>query len=49
MYNRKGELCSRSKGTFALFTPGAAIKMGIMNKEDVKDFEQIFNAVKRGL
>jgi acyl-coenzyme A thioesterase PaaI-like protein len=49
LYNRKGELCSRSKGTFALFTPGAAIKMGILNEENVKDFEQLFNAVQRGV
>jgi len=43
LYNGEGELCARSRGTFALFTPVVAIRMGIMKKEYVKSFEQLFN------
>jgi uncharacterized protein (TIGR00369 family) len=42
LYNAEGKLCARSQGTFALFTPDAAIKMEIMSKDDVKEFEDLF-------
>jgi len=42
LYNPKGELCAKSQGTFALFTPEAAIRMKILSAEDVKDFEALF-------
>ena len=42
LYNAEGKLCARSKGTFALFTPDAAIRMEIMSKDDVKEFECLF-------
>lgn len=44
LYNTKGELCARSQGSFALFTPEAAIKMKILSAEDVKEFEELFTA-----
>lgn len=43
LYNPAGMLCARSIGTFALFTPDAAIKVGIMNEAEVKKFEHLFN------
>jgi hypothetical protein len=42
LYNAEGKLCARSQGTFALFTPDAAIRMEIMSKDDVKEFECLF-------
>lgn len=42
LYNAEGKLCARSQGTFALFTPDAAIRMAIMSKDDVKEFECLF-------
>ena len=42
LYNTEGKLCARSQGTFALFTPDAAIRMEIMSKDDVKEFEDLF-------
>ena len=42
LYNETKELCAKSEGTFALFTPEAAIRMGIMDEEDVREFEHHF-------
>jgi len=44
LYNANGELCARSQGSFALFTPEAAVKMKILSTEDVKEFEDLFTA-----
>lgn len=44
LYNAQGELCARSEGTFALFTPEAALKMKILSAEDVEEFEGLFTA-----
>ncbi len=43
LYNPAGKLCARSIGTFSLFTPSDAIKVGIMGEAEVKDFEYLFN------
>jgi len=43
LYSDGGKLCSSSEGTFALFTPEVAIKMGVMKEADIAEFEQIFN------
>jgi acyl-coenzyme A thioesterase PaaI-like protein len=43
LYNGNGDLCAESEGTFALFTPEAAIRMKIMGREEVGAFENIFN------
>jgi len=42
LYNSKRVLCAKALGTFALFTPDTATRLGIMNKEDVKEFEHLF-------
>ena len=44
LYNAKGELGARSRGSFALFTPETAVKMKILSAEDVKEFEELFRA-----
>ena len=44
LYNGAGEICAQSQGTFALFTPGAAIRLKIMNAEDVQQFKHLFEA-----
>lgn len=43
LFNPEGTLCARSVGTFALFTPSDAIKVGIMTEAEIKDFEYLFN------
>ncbi len=43
LYNSEGVLCARALGTFALFTPSAAIDLGIMEQPEVKKFEYLFN------
>ncbi len=37
--NSAGELCARATGTFALFTPKAALKLGVVDEEALKDFK----------
>jgi len=44
LYNKEGELCAKSEGTFALFTSAAAIRMGIMDEQDVREIESLFDA-----
>lgn len=44
LYDHNGELCARSQGTFALFTPAAALRMRIMSEADVRGFEAQFDA-----
>jgi len=44
LYNQEKKLCARSEGTFALFTPDVAIRMGIMSREEVRDFEPLLNS-----
>lgn len=43
LYNDKKELCAKAEGTFALFTPKAAIRMGIMDEENVREIRLCFN------
>jgi acyl-coenzyme A thioesterase PaaI-like protein len=38
VYNGKDQLCARSRGVFALFTPEAAVRLGVMNQETVDQF-----------
>ncbi len=40
IYNEEGELCARSTGTFALFTPESIQKMGVMD-------EALLNTMKK--
>jgi uncharacterized protein (TIGR00369 family) len=39
LFNRDGEVCARSRGTFRLFTPEAARKFKLMSDEVLDDFE----------
>lgn len=39
LYNKEGEICAESKGTFRLFTPEAARKFKLMNSDILEDFE----------
>jgi uncharacterized protein (TIGR00369 family) len=43
LYSDEGKLCSRSEGTFALFTPEVAVRMGVVKEEDIAQFVQILN------
>jgi len=43
IFNSRDELCARSRGTFALFTPEAIRKMGILSEKAVEDIEYIMN------
>jgi len=42
LYNSEGVLCARAQGTFALFTPSAAINLGIMGNAEVTEFQYLF-------
>lgn len=44
IYNRDGELCVKSQGTFRLFTPDAARKLKLMSDDILFDFEQFIQA-----
>jgi uncharacterized protein (TIGR00369 family) len=39
IYNSEGEICTKSTGTFRLFTPEAAKKMKLMGQDILDDFE----------
>jgi uncharacterized protein (TIGR00369 family) len=43
LYNEKGTLCARSKGTFVIFSPAVAKRLGIARKEHLEWFEEIYN------
>ncbi len=43
LLDENGEVCVVSKGDFALFTPEAMIKMGIMSRETVEGFMSFMN------
>ncbi|MBW2086388.1 MAG: PaaI family thioesterase [Deltaproteobacteria bacterium] len=38
IFNEKGELCARSKGSFTLLSPKLAVRLGVMNDEDIRSF-----------
>ncbi len=42
IFNEAGDLCARSRGTFALFTIEAIRKMKIMDEEDINALDQVF-------
>jgi len=42
--NSKGELCTSSAGTFAIFTVDSMKKMGFMSEKDINDFQAIIDA-----
>lgn len=39
IYDKDGEVCARSRGTFRLFTPEAARKFKLMSEDVLDDFE----------
>ena len=41
IYNDAGELCAKSTGEFALFSPAVAKRMGIMDNESLEWFETV--------
>jgi uncharacterized protein (TIGR00369 family) len=43
LYNDKDELCAKSTGLFALFTPDVIKKKGLMGGLDAEDFDVLFN------
>jgi len=43
LYNDQGDLCAKSTGLFALFTPEVIKKKGLMGGMDIKDFDVLFN------
>ncbi len=42
LYNEQGKMCAKSQGTFALFTPEAALRMKIMNQDEIDDLKRLF-------
>ncbi len=40
IYNKHGELCAKSTGTFSHFSPATIREMGIMNDEFLEEFEK---------
>ena len=44
IFNSKGELCTSSTGTFAIFTVDSIKKMGFMSEKDVNEFQAIIDA-----
>ena len=44
IFNSKDVLCARSKGVYKLLKPEVAIKLNMMSKEALKDFEPILKA-----
>lgn len=42
LYNAGGNICARGKGTFALLTPGAARKLGVIEEKVIRGFERYF-------
>jgi uncharacterized protein (TIGR00369 family) len=45
IYNKEGELCAKSIGTYRLFSPVVAKKLGIMDDKDIKVFfEPLINS-----
>jgi len=47
IYNSRGEMVARSKGTFALFTPDAIRKMGIMDEKAIDTLEYMMQTEDR--
>ncbi len=43
IYNKEGQLCAKSTGSFALLTPALAKRMGIMDAVSLKWFESVIN------
>ena len=46
IFNSKGELCTSSTGTFAVFTVDSVKKMGFMSEKDINEFQAIIDAHK---
>ncbi|MBU4317980.1 MAG: PaaI family thioesterase [Proteobacteria bacterium] len=44
VFNQKGELCAKSKGTFALLSAKLATRMGIVDQDTLAGIENIINA-----
>lgn len=43
LYNHKGELCAKSTGLFAVFTPEVIKKKGLMGELDISEFDVLFH------
>ncbi|GAB6096873.1 hypothetical protein JCM14469_31260 [Desulfatiferula olefinivorans] len=48
IFNRDGEVCARSRGTFRLFTPEAARKFKLMSDDVLDDFEHFISRPDTG-
>lgn len=44
IYNENGEVCARSTGSFVLFSPAVAKRMGIMDAASLEWFEKVISA-----
>jgi len=44
IYNENGEICARATGSFVLFSPAVAKRMGIMDAASLEWFERVINA-----
>lgn len=42
LYNAGGSICAKGKGTFALLTPRAARKLGVIEEKVIRGFERYF-------
>lgn len=42
IFNESGELCARATGNFALFTAEAIVRLGIMDKKTIDEFQVYF-------